>query len=719
MAESIAGELLRVAFYKPKTWETRLVVSVNGERIVVDGEAPVKPVDGMAVRATGAFLNDGHAVRRFKADEVNLEPPLGGFQRVRYLKRVLSFLPRSQCDRIAAYTGDLSETLVPGLSHQTALRVQQAWRSAATPNAWPRALREAGISKLEAPNIARAALDAGEDPVKLLERHPYRLERFGAAWRDVERIGQSRGVAEDDPERARAAVRHVLLEAAERGHTGLTHGETIRRTERLLGSGAERVVDRALNAGELSDLNGKLVQLPEIYEAERAIALGLNRLLRTPVPPSDLPLHIDGLSYEQASHVRSMRIKRFSMLTGGPGTGKTMALDSTLRSHDGDSTVMAPTGTAAYRASIAIGREAFTAHSALRGWVDARNRWRFIHNASNPLKGNRLLVALDEGTMLDVFTMAALFEALPADAFLEIQGDENQLPSVGPGAVLRDLLRAGLPQTRLTKSWRFGKEIGDFANEILQGNADVLDGLTGNIQYRNSGSPNAVIETVERLFADGARIEDIMVMSPMYKGANGIDVLNARMKRLLNPRACVEQSGRLPGIPIVRHHGTGRFTRDERPPEEAAWIAPGDRVITREPEYLQAVRNGEAGIVLTSGVSRDRVPYVEVLSDDGELRVFEGPDTTKLDLAWVNSIHRMQGHGKRHAIVASSEGDGSVLSIEALYTGLTRAEQTLSIVGPKAHLADVITRKRHEPRMTGLLEHVRALNLERVGVAAL
>ncbi len=726
--ESIVGELLRVAYYQGDQWRTRLVVAaVDGRKLVVEGETPIRPVPGMLVRAQGVVGSEG-SLQRLKADELLLEPPPGGYQRVRYLKNLLRFLPKSSAERIATYAGDLGTTLVPGVPYQTALRVQQVWRDAMVPVHWSDRLAAGGISRSRSPQIARGALESGEDPLELLERRPHRLYFLGATWKEVEGIGHKRGVPEDDPDRLRAAITNVFDQAANLGSTALTRAEFDAGLQRLIGwSDPTREIDRLYRDGTLREVGPNLVQLGRYYDAERTIAAGVTRLMRTPQMQRPVDLDVSDLNGLQSSAVLRVFDVRVSIITGGPGTGKTRSVKRIINAWDGDVLLMGPTGTSALHAAESAGIPAVTVHSALRGRRDAYGRWSFGHNASNPLPGKRLLVVADESSMVDAEMAAAFFSAIPHDGTVVLLGDVDQLPSVGPGAVLHDLITQGVPTTRFTATYRFGNEIAAFADAVKRSESHALEAYEyaehGRIRFVPQAAAAATVNEVGRLLNAGARLEDIAVLAPIYRGSNGVHELNAAVKRLVNPFACQPQeNGALPGIPIVRHWEKAKNSSQARKeptiPAEARFIAPGDRVITREPDDPKAIINGHAGTVLSCGYSSERVPFVEVLGDDGRLSMFHGVEADKLDLCYAMTIHRMQGKQRKHIVLAASGREGLVFSHEAFLTGITRPEETLTIVGPKDRLQAVISREHQEPRVTALQLHLRnSLTLSPRGIA--
>lgn len=702
------GEVLRVAYHDPRSWQARLVVAMDdGVTVVVDGRVPLRPYPGMMAEVSGdGALEQGF--RRVKGAEIDLRAPAGGRARARYIAALMRGMPDDLVKRAAEYPGDLGGALVPTLPFRTAVALRERWRDALVPLRWSRSLVEHGVARDRAARVARRALDEELDPVALAVEDPYQIFALGASWTEAERLASVALIPQSDFRRVSAGVARVLQQAESRGATGIDRGALLADAEKLLGVEGhliEGAVRRGVALEELEERNG-FIQRAEIAKHEREIAQQAARLLALPAKPFEEPANWGMLNRDQQQAVRHAYRYRIVIVTGDPGCGKTTTLKQLLERWDGDTLQCAPTGTAAFRMEQATGARSSTMHSALKAMRTAAG-WRFQHGANSPFGGRDLLVAADELSMVDVETAASFLGGIPPDGHVFMLGDIGQIPSVGPGAVMRDLMAAGVPTVTLTQGYRMNAPIARFATHVkhrrLEGALEAIDGDT--VRHLPVGHAATTAQEVVRLLNAGAKLRDIAVLSPAYAGANGVHALNAALKRRLNPAACEEEGGRLPGVPIVRHWERPANSSEEiSVPIEAQFMAPGDRVITREPDLYS--RNGEAGVVMACGLARDREPWMEVLSDDGVLRKYEGTEVQRLDLAYARTVHRSQGDQYKHVFLALSGTEGHLLDAAVLYTGFTRAQETLAMVAPPVALHDVIS---------GRFDHLRVRETTLVG----
>lgn len=722
----VTGEVLRVAYHDSRSWQARLVVAMDDDNpVVVDGRVPIRPYPGMiAVAAGEGALDQGY--RRIKAADVDLRPPDGGRARLRYVRALMRGMPDELVNKIANYPGDPAMGLVPDIPFRIAVSFREKWRDALVPLAWPRTLVNASIGRDRASRIARLAYDEGEDPIEMIGQEPYRLYALGASWSEAERLSERAGIFPSDMRRVRAGISQVLRMAESKGSTGVPHPILVSEATRLLGidhDDVERMIQREIAFEEVVIGRTGLVQRPQVAAHEETVARNVARLLALRSRAFREPQSWGPLNDLQQAAVRNAFEQRVSILTGGPGCGKTLTPRSVIELWDGDILVTGPTGTAAFRAEKSLERRASTMHSALRAMRTAGG-WRFEHGEGRPFRGRNLLVIGDEYTMADAELSAAFFGAIPPDGHAMLIGDVDQLPSVGAGAVLRDLIAAGVPTVELKQGYRMGGVIAKFAHAVKERSAsalrDYVDGET--LRHIEIGHAAATVGEVQRLLHEGANLADIVALSPVYGGPNGVHQLNASLKRLLNPQACEESNGRLPGVPIVRHwEKPSGSTEEEGVPLEAQFMAPGDRVITREPDLYS--RNGEAGVVVACGLARDREPWMEVLSDDGIFRRYEGTEVQRLDLAYARTMHRAQGDQFPHVVVALSGHEGHLLDHSVMYTGWTRAQQTLTTVGPSEIIERVIggefdSLRRRETTLTYRMRdalRLRAPHLGKVG----
>ena len=547
------------------------------------------------------------------------------------------------------------------------------------------------------PSQARHVIEffrSAEAAKAVVLRHPYRLlDVPGLGWKQVERIANSLHVPPADPERTIAAAATAASNHQQRGHTGISRDLLAEKSGLLLGDPAlgQKAVERALEAGEL--VEDSLIYLPRALEAEWSVASSLRRLARRSHRLPDAAqdrmkarLTASGLNERQHEAVMSTMVNGVTLLTGGPGTGKTTTTKEIVRAaHElGVSvSIIAPTGRAAMRSSEVTGASASTIHRAIGGPPGARRRI--------PIQDG--LVILEESSMVSTETMAWLLENLSARSRLVVVGDPDQLPSVDHGALLRDLLRSSaLPVVQLESVYRQGEESGIVAAARKIRDGVGICGSEGpgfyfvDLAGRPPGATHEVYalerlrDAVAWLREKGGAPSSLQVLTPMKRGPLGTRALNDMLQELLNAEGA-------PGPTI----GGG------------APVRVGDRVIQVRNDYTlgeAGIMNGQHGLVI--GVAPGRV---HVAFEDESLWL-DGFRLYNLRLAWAITIHKSQGSEWEHVIVLADQSHGALLSRQLLYTALTRGKQTAVLVSDQQALSIATGRHISEDRSTGLSRHL-------------
>ncbi|HEY3632210.1 MAG TPA: AAA family ATPase [Jatrophihabitantaceae bacterium] len=557
----------------------------------------------------------------------------------------------------AAPVYELVELLVPaGLDARVASRVVDAFGPPA-----PRLVRD--------------------DPWLLLSIH-------GVQPADADRVARTAlpGVQRDDPRRARALVAHVLARDSRDGHT-VTPAPDVMDSLVQFGAGDAAVaVGAAIEAGTVLRFGADL-GLTRYAQAEDAIAEAVARLTATAEPiKADLKRAPKDLDDVQRSAVEYAMSSGFSVLTGGPGTGKshTVATIVTLAEAAGRSVALAaPTGRAAKRLEELTGSPASTIHRLLG--AQARQRGEdleftggFAHDAETPLEQD--VVVVDETSMLDVELAEALLDACPDGAHVVFVGDAAQLPSIGPGRVLGELIDAAVvPVTELTTLYRQdeGGAIARLATHVRAGELPPVDDPTREVVIVPARGSTETAQRVVQLVTDsipralGIPSDQVQVVTPVHRGGAGTQALNAVLKAKLNPG-----------------DGRGRFD-------------PGDRVVATA-NHLEAepfgYANGEVGVV--AEVERDGTVTVEFASGPAEIK---GKALADLLHGWAITVHRAQGSEFPAVVVVLPPEAGGMLSRPLVYTAMTRAQRHLSVVhavGPS--LARAVRHVGAKPRRTRL-----------------
>ncbi|MEW6755366.1 MAG: ATP-dependent RecD-like DNA helicase, partial [Candidatus Latescibacterota bacterium] len=684
MSDTYQGYVERITYHNPEDGYTiaRLATEPGGEVITIVG--PVATLkEGESVQVVGTWVSHARYGRQLRVEEVRSVRP-GTLQGIeRYLgSGLIKGVGPVSARRIVAHFGE--ETLavidtqpdrlseVPRLGRRRARLITEAWEEQRQIKDVMVFLQSHGVTTGYAIRIFRAY---GQEAIARVQANPYRLERdvYGIGFRTADRIAQSLGVASDAPERVQAGIRYLLNQASDEGHVYLPAVELMEQARQILGVSAE-LIPPALESLRADD--GLVTEdlhyyLPPLYHAEVGAAGALRRLLRTPPavkldPPGEL-LHSGAfrLSGEQCQAVERAGRDKVMVLTGGPGTGKTTVTRQILRLFERARLRVAlcsPTGRAAKRLCEATGREARTIHRLLE-FMPAERRFRRGHE--DRLEADALIV--DEASMIDVVLMNALLRALPDTARLVIVGDVDQLPSVGPGNVLRDVIDSGaVPVVRLTEIFRQarGSGIVPNAHRINAGEMPLIDNRdTTDFFFLEEGDPEKVVSLVEDLCARRLPahtgcdpLRDIQVIVPMYRGETGALNLNVRLQQRMNP-----------GGQPFRHAGTE--------------FRVGDKVMQVRNNYDKGVFNGDLGVV----VGMDAERQVAQVQFDAAVE-YEPHELDELVLAYAISTHRSQGSEFPVVVLPLTTQHYVMLQRNLLYTAVTRARQMIVIVGTRRAL---------------------------------
>ncbi len=691
----LAGSVERVTFHSAETGFCVLKVHARGKRdlVPVVGHAPAIAA-GEWMTASGHWTTDREHGLQFRAETLQVTPPTGIEGIERYLacgqmrgigpmmaKRIVAAFGEAVFEIIEAEPGRLTE--VEGIGKTRAARIVKGW-------AEQRAVREImiflhahGVGTARATRIFRTY---GQDSLKVMAEDPYRLARDirGIGFRTADAIAIRLGLAREAPQRLAAGVSYALQKAMDEGHCGLPVEALVRSAAELL----EVAPDLVRCAAALALREGREVVadtlagapcllLKGLHGAERAMAARLLERAAGPPPWPSIDLVLarpwveaktgKALSASQAEAVGLALTKKLCVLTGGPGVGKTSTLDAILRILNAKGVrvqLAAPTGRAAKRMAEQTGIEARTIHRLLE--IDPRNGG-FQRDEANPLDAD--LVVIDETSMVDVPLMHALLKAVPERAALILVGDVDQLPSVGPGQVLADVIASGrVPVARLTEIFRQAAEsrIVTSAHRVNTGRLPEAPprGADSDFHIVTIDEPEAGLDTLVELVArriprrfglDPAR--DIQVLTPMIRGTMGSRNLNHRLQAVLNPDppALVERFG-------------WRF-------------APGDRVMETRNDYDRDVFNGDLGTVAALDMAEEALS----VDFDGRLVVYPFAELDTLVPAFATTIHKAQGSEYPAVVIPLVTQARTMLARNLLYTGLTRGRRLVVLVGqPRA-----------------------------------
>ena len=712
-SETLAGTVERVTFHNTENGFAVLKVKARGKRdlITVVGHAAAISA-GEFITASGAWVSDRTHGLQFKAQVLKATTPTTSEGIERYLasgqmrgigpamaKRIVAMFGDATFDIIETTPERLQE--VAGIGPMRTARIVAGWAEQKAVREIMIFLHSHGVGTARAVRIFKTY---GHEAIKVMSEDPYRLARDvrGIGFRSADAIAEKLGVEKTAPQRLRAGVSFALQTAMDEGHCGLPLDLLVGLAERLLEVDASLIrvaAAEAVTTGEVveDDLEGeRCLFLKGLYLAEQSIA---ERLLERaggspPWPAIDLDRAIEWmevrtaktLSPSQREAVRLVIASKIAVLTGGPGVGKTSTLDTILRillAKGVRVALAAPTGRAAKRMTEQTGVEAKTIHRLLE---ISPKHGGFLRNEDNTLDCDLLVV--DETSMVDVPLMNALTRALPESAALLLVGDVDQLPSVGPGQVLADIISSGrVPVARLTEVFRQAAEsrIVVNAHRINHGQmpeaprsaaatdfyivevGDPEDGLAKLIEVVSTRIPR-------RFGLDPAK--DVQVLCPMNRGVLGARNLNHELQRVLNPNppASVERFG-------------WRFS-------------PGDRVMETQNDYERDVFNGDLGTVARIDDEEGAV----VVDFDGREVSYPFGELDTLVPAFATTIHKSQGSEYPAVIIPVVTQHYAMLARNLLYTAVTRGKQLVVLIAQKRAMAIAVRGGQQKRRWTKLGE---------------
>ena len=721
---TVEGSVDAVIFQNEENGYTVLLLRVDGEDepITVVGCIPCAAAgEGMTV--TGVWVNHPVHGPQLSAESVERRLPQEEEDIVCYLSSgILKGVGPATAQRLVERFG--ADTLrvleeeperlrtIKGITSKKAVELSEAFRSLTGLRQVMEFLARYDLPVYLAMSVQRTY---GDNALQALRDDPYILSRaqFGVDFAVADAIAISMGFGGDDPCRLRAAIEYELAHNAGNGHVFLPREKLLTATAQLVGVDTDTVevaLDKLIDSFAVVEkpiANVRGCYLPRLYQAETFVAQRLLSMLRAPVEQlRQVDKTIDAIEKEQGVSYAPLQRQAVRMaaeggvllLTGGPGTGKTTSLRGIValyRRMGLDVALLAPTGRAAKRLGEVTDCDAQTIHRALgMSYNDLTGQAAFKKNGSDPLEAHAVIV--DEMSMVDLELMQALLEALRPGCRLVLVGDPDQLPSVGAGNVLGDLLRSTVvPTVSLTQVFRQAEQSAIIRNAhaVNQGEPPRLDNGQGDFFFLCRRSPDRLVQTVVELCRDrlprtmNIPAEQIQVLSPTRKGACGTVSLNRALQAALNPPS-----------PQKRQKQWGDVT-----------FRVGDRVMQTKNNYdvLWEKDDGTAG----SGIFNGDVGVIQDIDSSGELIVLRFDDRTatytadllsQLDMAYAITVHKSQGSEYPAVILVSAPAAPSLMVRGVLYTAITRARRLLILVGDDAVPARMAENDRQQRRYSGL-----------------
>ncbi len=715
--QEISGEITQVVFYAQDTGYGifKIQTERNKPPVAVVGHTPALH-DGQHIKAQGSWIQNRQYGKQFKATRIALNLPTNTRALEQYLASGLikGIGSKTAAKLVAHFKDNLVDiiqkdykklTQVQGISPTKAKKIHQAWQSQQGINDIMLFLHSHGIGVVRAIRIYKTY---GDQAIVKIQENPYRLcqDMHGIGFKTADQLALSLGFSKNNPFRIQYGVLHNLAEHNQLGHTAIAYNELTTNTLKLLDVTESDLLPIledliAQSSVTLRTINNEDYIYPNrLYQAECHVASKLITLLHK---PSHLPTTSDlldqlqkintnigyQLSTSQSNALKTILSNKVAILTGGPGVGKTTLVKSLahiLRSKQVIIHIMAPTGRAAKRLQESTSMQAKTIHRTL--CIDPITK-KFQHNHTNPLKTEYCIV--DETSMLDLSLFAQLLDALPDHCGLLLVGDIDQLPSVGPGTILKDLIDfKRIPTIALTEIFRQAQTswIIQYAHMVRQGKVPDFNYEADTLKdcyFIETSQEEKCLQTISQLITERipkrfgiTNSHDIQILTPMRRGPFGTERFNQHLQQTLNATETLQVK-----------HGNSHYRL-------------GDKVMQLRNNYDKDVFNGDIGIIRE--IQQQQQSLVIHYEDKAVTYYFDELD--EVTLAYAMTIHKSQGSEFPVVIMPIFTSHYMMLQRNLIYTGMTRSKKLLIVLGQKKALHMAVNDQKQLARVGFLSEQL-------------
>ncbi len=722
MLTDLSGQIERITYANAENGFTIARVKVYGQRDLVTVVGTLmEPAPGEILKMKGEWVNHPKYGEQFKVVQYKTAVPATVYGIKKYLgsglikgigpkiaERIVEYFGKETLDVIEDETEKLAN--VDGIGKKRIAMITKAWEEQKEIRDVMLFLQAHGVSSGYATRIFKQYKNRA---IAVVKENPYRLatDIFGIGFVTADNIAEKLGFSKDSELRAEAGILYVLHQLADEGHVYYPYEPLITKCKEILDVNRDVIVNAIGNITEdkrivIEDLNenielfrenNKAVYLAKFHVCETSIATRLKTLVKAPksirmldsnsaITWMQRQLSIT-LAENQVDAVRCAIENKIMVITGGPGTGKTTIINAVLKIFSRQKVkimLAAPTGRAAKRMSETTGHEAKTIHRLLEF---SMQKGGFQKNEENPLDCDLLVV--DEASMIDTILMHHLLKAIPARATLILVGDVNQLPSVGAGNVLNDIIASGsVPVKELSEIFRQAKEsrIIVCAHMINQGIIPSFKTSRPNndFYFIQQEDPERVLEIILEITKERIPrrfgfdpVEDIQVLTPMHKGVVGAGNLNKKLQQALNPG----------------NHGVIRGDRNFRV---------NDKVMQIKNNYDKDVFNGDIGRISRINQEDQEV----IISFDGRDVAYEFTDLDEIVLAYAVSVHKSQGSEYPVVVIPILPQHYILLQRNLIYTAVTRGRNLVVMVGTRKALAMGVKNDKTQKRFTYLRNRI-------------